>query len=111
MKTAIEKMGIFDRSGGEHHGRAFSIASCSLVRMMVARLTGCAPGALVHTFGKHHLYLNHPGRADRQLPREPLPFPRTRLNGDGRSLVDYRYEDVELLDNRNRPAIPAPVSV
>lgn len=86
-------------------------ASYALLTMMVARVTGHEPGELVHTFGDVHLYLNHLDQADRQLVREPLPLPRVRLHGERRSLLDFRYEDVELLDCRHHPAIPAPVSV
>ena len=102
---------IFDRSGGVDHGKPFNIASYSLLTMMVARVTGYQLGEFVHTFGDLHLYLDHLDQADRQLARDPLPLPRVCLHGDRRSLLDYRYEDVELLGYRHHPAIPAPVSV
>ena len=111
MKTSIEKIRTFDRSGGEDRSKPFNIASYALLTMMVARVTGYEPGEFVHTFGDVHLYLNHLQQADRQLAREPLPLPRVRLHGERRSLLDFRYEDVELLDYRHHPGIPAPVSV
>ena len=76
-----------------------------------ARVAGCEPGEFVYTFGDVHLYLNHLDQADRQLAREPLPLPRVHLHGERRSLLDFRYEDVELLDYRHHPASSAPVSV
>jgi len=86
------------------------MASYSLLAMMVARVTGYRPGEFVHTFGDLHLHLNHLEQADRRLARDPLPLPRGCLHGNRRSLLDYRYEDVELIDYRPDAAIPASVS-
>jgi thymidylate synthase len=111
MKISTGRIKTFDRSGGEDRSKPFNIASYALLTMMVARVTGCEPGEFVYTFGDVHLYLNHLDQADRQLAREPFPLPRVHLHGERRSLLDFRYEDVELLDYRHHPAIPAPVSV
>ena len=102
---------VYQRSGDLFLGVPFNIASYALLTMMVARITGYAPGDLVQTFGDVHLYLNHLEQTDLQLARPPLPLPEVRLHGDGRSLFDYRYEDVELVGYRHHPAIPAPISV
>ena len=102
---------LYQRSADLFLGVPFNIASYSLLTMMVARVTGYEPGEFVHTFGDVHLYLNHLDQADLQLAREPLTLPRVRLHGEGRSLLDYRYEDVELIDYRHHPAIRAPISV
>ena len=107
-----KKTKTFDRNGGEDRSEPFNIASYPLLTMMVARVTGHEPGEFVHTFGDVHLYLNHLDQADRQLAREAAPPPAgSPPRGSGRSLLDFRYEDVELLDYRHHPAIPAPVSV
>ena len=50
----------------------FNIASYSLLTLMMAQVTGLAPGEFVHTLGDAHLYLNHLEQADPQLEREPL---------------------------------------
>ena len=102
---------LYQRSADLFLGVPFNIASYALLTMMVARVTGYEPGEFVHTFGDVHLYLNHLDQADRQLAREPLPLPRVHLHGERRSILDFRYEDVELLDYRHHPAIPAPVAV
>ena len=100
-----------DIGGEEDHGKPVNIASYTLLTMMVERVTGHEPGEFVHTFGDVHLYLNHLDQADRQLAREPLPLPQVRLHAERCSLLDFRYEDIELRDSRHHPAIPAPVSV
>ena len=102
---------LYQRSGDLFLGVPFNIASYSLLTMMVAEVTGYEPGEFVHTFGDVHLYSNHLEQADRQLAREPFPLPRVRLRRAPRSLLEYRYEDVELVGYRHHPAIPAPVSV
>ena len=102
---------LYQRSADLFLGVPFNIASYSLLTMMVAKVTGYEPGEFVHTFGDVHLYLNHLDQAERQLALEPRPLPRVRLHGEHRSLFEYRYDDVELLDYRPHPAIPAPVSI
>lgn len=111
MNATIQETKTFDRNGGEDRSEPVNITSYALLTMMVARVTGCEPGGFVHTFGDAHLYLDHLDQADRQLAREPLPLPRVHLHGERRPLLDFRYEDVELLDYRHHTAIPAPVSV
>ena len=101
---------IFDRCGGEEHRKRFNVGSYARLTMMVARVTGCEPAEFVHTFGDAHLYLDHLKQADRRLARDPIALPRVRLHGERRSLFDFRCEDVELLDYRHHPAVPAPVS-
>ena len=102
---------LYQRSADLFLGVPFNIASYSLLTMMVAKVTGYEPGEFVHTFGDVHLYRNHLRQAEEQLARKPFPLPRVRLRRAPRSLLEYRYEDVELLDYRRHPAIPAPVSV
>ena len=111
MMTTIGKTKTFDRSGREDHSKPFNIASYALPTMTVARVTGCEPGEFVRTFGDVHRYLDHLHQAARQLAREPVPLPQLHLHGERRSLLDFRYEDVELLDYRHHPVILAPVSV
>ena len=111
MSTTIQNIKTFDRSGEEGHRKPFNITSYALPTMTVPRVTGCEPGEFVHTFGDVHLYLNHLDQADRQLAREPLRLPRVHLHGERRSLLDFRYEDVELLDYQHHSALPASVSV
>ena len=102
---------LYQRSADLFLGVPFNVASYSLLTMMVAKVTGYEPGEFVHTFGDVHLYSNHLRQAEEQLARKPFPLPRVRLRRAPRSLLEYRYEDVELLDYRHHPAIPAPVSV
>ena len=102
---------MYQRSADIFLGVPFNIASYSLLTLMMAQVTGLAPGEFVHTLGDAHLYLNHLEQADTQLTREPLAPPQMRLNPDIKDIFGFRYEDFELVGYQAHPSIPAPIAV
>lgn len=102
---------LYQRSADVFLGVPFNIASYALLTLMVAQVSGLAPGELIHTLGDAHLYVNHLEQAAVQLAREPRPLPRLRLDPEVRSLFAFRYEDITLLDYDPHPGIKAPVAV
>jgi len=102
---------LYQRSADVFLGVPFNIASYALLTLMVARVTGLAPGDFVHTFGDAHLYSNHLEQARLQLAREPLPPPTVVLNPAVDDLFAFRFEDFELRGYQAHPHIPAPVAV
>jgi thymidylate synthase len=102
---------MYQRSADVFLGVPFNIASYALLTLMVAQVTGLAPGEFIHTFGDAHLYTNHLEQARLQLTRAPRPLPTLRINPAVRSIFEFRYEDFQLENYQPHPHIPAPVAV
>ena len=102
---------LYQRSADIFLGVPFNIASYALLTLMVAQVTGLAPGEFVHTFGDAHLYLNHLEQADEQLQRMPYPLPTMTLNPDIGDIFAFGYDDFTLEGYRFHPHIPAAVAV
>jgi thymidylate synthase len=102
---------LYQRSADIFLGVPFNIASYALLTMMVAQVTGLAPGEFIHTFGDAHLYLNHLEQAREQLSRKPLPPPTLHINPEVKDIFAFRYDDFRLENYQAHPHIRAAVAV
>ena len=102
---------LYQRSADTFLGLPFNIASYALLTHMVAHVTGLEPGEFIHTIGDAHLYLNHIEQVQEQLTRIPFPLPTLRLNPGVRSIFDFRFEDIEIVNYRAHPHIKGTVAV
>jgi len=102
---------MYQRSADLFLGVPFNIASYALLLMMMAKVTDLEPGDFVHTFGDVHLYTNHFEQAQLQLSREPRPLPKLVIKRKPNSILDYQFDDFELIDYHPHPHIHAPVAV
>tara|TARA_B110000305_G_C19384674_1_gene611555 strand:+ start:645 stop:1439 length:795 start_codon:yes stop_codon:yes gene_type:complete len=102
---------LYQRSADIFLGVPFNIASYALLTMMIAKITGLKAKHFVHTFGDLHLYANHLEQAKTQLARTPKATPKMLLHGDQKEILDFKYEDFELVDYDPEPGIKAPIAV
>jgi thymidylate synthase len=102
---------LYQRSADVFIGVPFNIASYALLTLMMAQVTGLAPGEFIHTMGDAHLYLNHIEQARLQLSRPPRKLPRMLLNPAVTDLFSFRYEDFKLEGYEADPHIKAQVAV
>ena len=102
---------LYQRSADVFLGVPFNIASYALLTLMVAQVTGHAPGEFILTLGDAHLYRNHLEQARLQLSREPRALPRLRVDPSVTALEGFRWEHFSLEDYAPHPHIPAPVAV
>lgn len=102
---------LYQRSGDMFLGVPFNIASYALLLLMLAHVTGYEPGDFVHTIGDAHIYSNHMDQVSTQLQRDPKPLPTIRIKRDVTSILDFSYDDFEVLNYDPDPVIRAPVAV
>jgi thymidylate synthase len=101
---------LYQRSADMFLGVPFNIASYALLTHMVAQQTGLEVGEFVWTGGDCHVYDNHVEQVREQLSRDPYPYPRLEL-APRASILDYTYEDIQVVGYQHHPAIKAPVAV
>lgn len=102
---------LYQRSADVFLGVPFNIASYALLTMMMAQVTGLEPGEFIHTLGDAHLYDNHLEQASLQLARGPRPLPQMKINPSVSDILEFRFEDFELVNYNPHPHISAPVAV
>ena len=102
---------LYQRSNDFFLGVPFNIASYSLLTAMIAHVTNMVPGTFTHSHGDAHIYVNHLDQIKLQMSREPKALPSLWLNPEVKSLFDFKYDDIKLLNYDPHPAIKAEVAV
>ena len=102
---------LYQRSADIFLGVPFNIASYATLLAIMADVCGYEVGDFVHTFGDAHIYLDHVEQIKEQISREPKALPKLIIKNHHDSVVDYVYEDFEIVDYDPHPAIKGKVSV
>jgi thymidylate synthase len=102
---------LYQRSNDFFLGVPFNIASYSLLTAMIAHVSNMVPGTFTHSHGDAHIYVNHLDQIKLQMSREPKSLPSLWLNPDVKSLFDFKFDDINLLNYDPHPTIKAEVAV
>jgi thymidylate synthase len=102
---------LYQRSADSFLGVPYNITSYSLLTSMIAQQCDLEAGDFLWTGGDCHIYSNHMEQVRLQLGREPYPLPRLIIKRKPDSILDYKFEDFELLNYQSHPHISAPVAV
>jgi thymidylate synthase len=77
----------------------------------VAQVTGLKPGEFIHTLGDAHIYLNHIDQVKLQLTRKPFNLPQMNINPAVNDILNFRFEDFNLVNYEAHPHIKGEISV
>ena len=102
---------LYQRSQDTALGNPFNVASYSLLTAMIAQSVNMTTGTFTHSTGDTHIYVNHIDGLKLQLTREPKKLPKLWLNPAVKSLFDFKYDDIKLLDYEFHPTIKFDVAV
>ena len=107
---------LYQRSADAFLGVPFNISSYALLTQMIAHVCNLEVGEFIHTFGDLHIYLNHLNQVEDLLKREPLPLPKLEfVNAENlkglQGLLDFKYENLNLVGYKSHGKIAAPVAV
>ena len=102
---------LYQRSADIFLGVPFNIASYALLTEMVAHVCGYKAGDFVHTFGDAHIYNNHLEQLNLQLSRKPKALPKLKINKKINNILDFDFNDFEILNYEPHPHIKGKVAV
>ncbi|HLH52765.1 MAG TPA: thymidylate synthase, partial [Verrucomicrobiae bacterium] len=102
---------LFQRSCDSPVGLVFNVSQYALLTHLVAHQCDLQPGDFVWTGGDCHIYSNQIDGVKEQLTREPRPLPKLNIKRKPPSILDYKFEDFEILDYDPHPPIKYPVAV
>ncbi len=102
---------LYQRSADIFLGVPFNIASYAILLQMMAHVCGYQAHEFVHTLGDAHIYMNHIEQVKTQLARIPGELPQLKINQDVKTIVDFKFEDFELINYNPQPHIKGAIAI
>lgn len=107
---------LYQRSADSFLGVPFNISSYALLTHLIAHVCDLEVGEFIHTFGDLHIYSNHLPQVDELLSRQPFPLPMLKfVNAENlkgfAGLMNFKFQNIELVDYRSHGKISAPVAI
>ena len=102
---------LYIRSNDLFLGNPYNTASLAFLTHMLAQQCDLDVGEIVLSIGDAHIYSNHFDQVETQLQRTPGPLPKLKIHRKPASILDYRFEDFEIVDYVAQPHIKAPIAV
>lgn len=107
---------LYQRSADAFLGVPFNISSYALLTHLIAYVCDLQIGEFIHTFGDLHIYQNHMEQVEEILAREPLPLPALEfVNAENlkglEGLLNFKFENLNLIGYQSHGKIAAPVAV
>lgn len=104
-------LNMYQRSCDTFLGVPYNTAQDALFLCLMAHVTGRKPGRFNHFFGDAHIYTNHINQVKEQLERKPHKLPSIRLNPDVKNILDFTWDDIELIGYEHEKGIKGAVSI
>ena len=110
----------YQRSCDVPLGIPFNIASYGLLLSIICHITGYKPGKLIGFLSNVHIYENQidavtdeliPNNSFNKIDNYNLPTIKFKEDSDIRTLQNFEYTDVELIDYNPRPHVAFPIAI
>lgn len=102
---------LYQRSADAFLGVPFNIASYALLTHLIAKECDLDVGEFIWTGGDCHIYTNHLEQIEQQLARKPYPLPTLEFKQTRKTVFDYTFDDIGLVNYQCHPRIAAPIAV
>lgn len=102
---------LYIRSNDLFLGNPYNTASLAFLTHMLAQQCDLDVGEIVLSIGDAHIYSNHFEQVETQLQRTPGPLPKLKIHRKPPSILDYLFDDFEIVDYEAQAHIKAPIAV
>ena len=89
---------LYQRSGDVGLGVPINIASYSFLTHIIAKHCNLIAEDFVYFLGNAHIYENHIQVLEKQILRQPMPFPKIEICNIHDNINDYKIDDIKWIE-------------